>query len=135
MPRPANSSVLLRTMTERSILGFGKYAELTVREVLNLGIEGRALLVYYYYNKSMITFMPELLTELGITGELQLAKPGKDGRYMYKWKDATLSPEERLQLYGITQRDFKVHRTRAGKNNALAASKGTMQQKNHGRSS
>lgn len=68
---------LLRTLTRKSTLKFGKYHDLTVQNVMDYqNMKGRSLLKFYYFNSSKISFVDELLDELGIPPELRIAKPG-----------------------------------------------------------
>ena len=73
-----STSVLLRTLTKKSQLKFGKYADLTVDQVITLyGAQGLRYLDWVYYNCSNISFCDELLSELAITGDFKIIKPGK----------------------------------------------------------
>ena len=68
---------LLRTLTRKSTLKFGKYHDLTVQNVLDYqNMKGRSLLKFYYFNSSKISFVDELLDELNIPPELRITKPG-----------------------------------------------------------
>jgi hypothetical protein len=68
---------LLRTLTRKSTLKFGKYHDLTVQNVMDYqNMKGRSLLKFYYFNSSKISFVDELLDELGIPPELRITKPG-----------------------------------------------------------
>ena len=68
---------LLRTLTRKSTLKFGKYYDLTVQNVLDSqNMKGRSLLKFYYFNSSKISFVDELLDELNIPPELRITKPG-----------------------------------------------------------
>ncbi len=67
-------TVILRKLTKKSTLDFGKYRGLSIQSVLNLG---RAqYLKWCYYNLSNISFVDELIDELNITRLIK--KPGKD---------------------------------------------------------
>lgn len=69
------SRTLLRTLTEKSKFGFGKYAQRTVAEVLHNG--NREYLFWVYYNCSNITFTDELLDKINLTAS-RIEKPGKN---------------------------------------------------------
>lgn len=69
-------AILLRKLTRKSVLGFGKYAESTVQHVIDT--YHTRLLRWYYYNSSNITFTDDILEEIGITDEFKINKPGKD---------------------------------------------------------
>jgi hypothetical protein len=65
---------LLRTLTEKSLLGFGKYADMRVGEVIALN--KRPYLRWAYFNCSKITFSPEVLGKLLIAEDKRIEKPG-----------------------------------------------------------
>lgn len=68
---------LLRTLTRKSTLKFGKFHDLTVQNVLDSqNMKGRSLLRWYYFNSSKISFIDDLLDELNIPPELRIPKPG-----------------------------------------------------------
>lgn len=68
---------LLRTLTRKSTLKFGKFHDLTVQNVLDSqNMKGRSLLRFYYFNSSKISFIDDLLDELNIPPELRIPKPG-----------------------------------------------------------
>ena len=67
----------LRTLTEKSILGFGKYSDMRVGEVLKMS-SGTNYLRWVYYNLSMINFCDLVLYELYIHTDLIIKKPGKN---------------------------------------------------------
>jgi hypothetical protein len=68
--------VLLRKLTRKSIIGFGKYCGCPVSQIIESN-NGR-MLVWYYYNIEGISFVDELLDELGITPDIRIKKPSKD---------------------------------------------------------
>ena len=68
---------LLRTLTRKSTLKFGKFHDLTVQNVPDSqNMKGRSLLRFYYFNSSKISFIDDLLDELNIPPELRIPKPG-----------------------------------------------------------
>lgn len=67
----------LRTMTRKSLMKFGKYAELTVDQLIQQ--DKRHYLRWLYYNAAQITFTPDVLELIHIE-EMQIDKPGKDER-------------------------------------------------------
>lgn len=71
-------TLLLRTLTLKSKLGFGYYEikNLTIRELLIMNKQ--VYLISCYYNLSMINFSTEILNELSISGDLIIKKPGKN---------------------------------------------------------
>lgn len=69
-------AILLRTLARKSVLDFGKYKDRSVQQVIDL--KNVRILRWYYYNCSMISFLPDILDEIGITEEWRINKPGKD---------------------------------------------------------
>ena len=72
-------NTLLRTMTVKSIIGFGQYKSLTVQDLLNLQLYKELLSMYYQLEK--INFTPDILEALHITGDRVIDKPGKNTSY------------------------------------------------------
>ena len=69
-------ATLLRKMTRKSKVGFGKKANLTIQFLLtNRNIY---YLRWMYYGNSGITFFDDILDEIGVTEEYRILKPGKD---------------------------------------------------------
>lgn len=67
------SSILLRKMTKKSTINFGKFKECTVEQLF--GMKKQIGLISMYFNLSTITFTDEILDELGITAEYRIDKP------------------------------------------------------------
>ena len=70
------SVVLLRKLTNKSIMNFGKYFDLTVQQCLDT--KKRKYLRWVYFNCSNITFTDELLDELLIPVWYRFDKPSKN---------------------------------------------------------
>lgn len=68
-------TIHLRTLARKSVLDFGKYEGWTVQQCLDM--KNYRILRWYYYNCSMISFMPDILDEIGIPEDKRIAKPGK----------------------------------------------------------
>lgn len=71
--------VLLRTMSLKSILNFGKYSGMSIQQILDLKKTG--YLRYLYYNKEGITFVDDILKIIGVIGnnfDYRIDKPGKN---------------------------------------------------------
>jgi len=66
------SSVLLRTLTRKSIIGFGNYKDLTVQNLIDL-FKHKELLSIYYTCRN-IDFCQDLKDELYIFGEREINK-------------------------------------------------------------
>ena len=69
------SIVLLRTLTRKSILGFGKYVDLTVQNMLDTFLSKELLNIYYTCRN--IDFNQDLKDELCIHGEREINKKEK----------------------------------------------------------
>lgn len=69
-------TIRFRTLAYKSVLGFGKYGDITVNDVLNLG--HTLYLRWVYYNCDMISFHEDILDKIGITSEHKIEKPGKN---------------------------------------------------------
>jgi len=77
------SVVLLRTLTRKSILGFGKYVDMTVQNMLDT-FQKKELLNIYYTCRN-IDFNQDLKDELCIHGEREINKKEKsEKRYIDK---------------------------------------------------
>ena len=87
---------LLRTLTDRSQLKFGKYADYTVGHLI--AIRREDYLVWLYYNADKIDFTADVLSRLDIRENERISKPGKNvrlGRIVAHRQDAILSEEVR----------------------------------------
>jgi hypothetical protein len=71
-----SSVVLLRKLTNKSVINFGKYFDLTVQQCLDT--KKRKYLRWVYFNCSNITFTDELLDELLIPVDYRFDKPNKN---------------------------------------------------------
>lgn len=69
-------ATILRKLAHKSTMNFGKYADMTVHQILSLNHQ--RILRWYYYNCSNITFTDEILDELHIPVEFRIDKPGKN---------------------------------------------------------
>ena len=115
---------LLRTLTRKSLMRFGKHPFRTVADVL---IIDRMELVLEYYRNEAITFTEDILDELRLTPDRRIAKPGKIPRdqRLPEHFDAIrseikneMTPEERLHMHhyhksfgkklerGLTQKSY-----------------------------
>lgn len=65
---------LLRTLTRKSKLKYGKGFDQTVSEML---IRDKMRLASDYFHLSAITFTDDVLDEIGIPAEMRIPKPGK----------------------------------------------------------
>jgi hypothetical protein len=67
------SSILLRKLTKKSTLKFGKYKDCTVDHLIAIG--RKVELISAYFKLSAITFTDDILDELDITEEYRIEKP------------------------------------------------------------
>ena len=84
---------LKRVLTYKSKLGFGKWKDYTVQELIYLN--KKDVLISPYFRLSSITYIEEILIELGITNEFRIEKPSinKDMHFKFisfKRKNETL---------------------------------------------
>jgi hypothetical protein len=82
-------TIKLRTLTWKSVIWWGKYEGLSIRQIFDLKHTG--WLRFIYYNNSEITFIDEILEKIRVFGETfdhKINKPGKDpekGQEVSKW--------------------------------------------------
>ena len=69
-------------MTEKSIIGFGKFTDLTVQNLLDF--KKTRDIRWIYFNCSMLSFKDEILEWAGITSEYRIEKPGTNKELYYK---------------------------------------------------
>jgi hypothetical protein len=92
--------VLLRTLTEKSKLGFGKYADLPIWKIIDMG--EKRYLRFTYYTLSNINYTEDVLRKIDVVEQDEIFKPGKNKAKLKEvdkkiWD--SLSDEERLSLY------------------------------------
>lgn len=128
---PENARALYRIMADKSRLGFGKYSDMTVRDVIKID---PPYLAWAYYCLANVSLKPEILEELGLE---PIAKPGTDEARLKAWKrkrSEGYTEEERLHGY------YKIYRKQRSKaiggylrvRNATSFSKAQLQAINHG---
>jgi hypothetical protein len=79
---------LLRKLTRKSIMRFGKYADLTVQDVIKLN--RHKYLRWIYFNSSNIDFFEDVLDEIRIPLEFRISKPSKNPDLHSKCNDFIL---------------------------------------------
>ena len=137
------SIVLLRTLTRKSILGFGKYVDLTVQNMLDTFLSKELLNIYYTCRN--IDFNQDLKDELCIHGDREINKKEKKderyilnyGHYMYEclkeMAEKKTEEQEKIILgYRRKEKHFKKRQVR-GTQGALSRtifSKGANRGKN-----
>lgn len=119
----------LRKLTEKSTMNFGKYADMTVSNVMTVDLD---YILWAYYNNSHITFFDNILRQVGVTDKHKINKPGKDVEYFKenKWnifnKMELMSTQERGMYEKLKNQDIKhrkvsnnIHRAKASKRSSL----------------
>ena len=66
--------IRLRTLTEKSTLGFGKFADMSVGQVIALN--KTTYLRWCYYNLSGISFSDDVLKKIYLPDSFKIEKPG-----------------------------------------------------------
>jgi len=131
--------IRLRTLTLKSKLGFGKYHDYTVKDII---IKEVNYLVWAYFNMDMISFMDDVLDEIDIPMEYRIEKPGKNVDMFKKYKDSrrvdfnSLSEEEKLEIIkkrSHNKKQHKIYNINKRISNNFNFSKGKMQNRNHGK--
>jgi hypothetical protein len=77
------ASILLRKLTKKSTLKFGKYKDYTVEHLIGMKLQKN--LISIYFKLSTITFVDEILDELGITEQYRIEKPSTNTELYYKF--------------------------------------------------
>ena len=124
---------LLRTLTKKSPMKFGKYTDCTVQHLLNMNIEGKSLLAWYYYNLSKISFNQDVLNEIGITDWLVIDKPGKNPDMHKAWRDETMSLWQQSRLGKILKVNTQIRNFQRNKRTGFIFSKTFSQRRNQGK--
>ncbi len=120
-----------RVLTLKSKFGFGKYADMTIQEIINLGKV--SYLRWVYFNYENIDFIPEILDTIKIPVEYRLVKPAKnpnalqevndkaDDKHKFVYSDSDEAKEKRNKVYNTVK-----------KNKHGFVSKVSLLRKNHG---
>lgn len=127
-------TVILRKLTRKSVLGFGKHADLTVGGLLKA--DRYSYLRWVYYNCSNITFMDNILDLISIPEEERITKPGKDVELFKELKGKRLDSCSEWVNYLIKRKSkcrFKGERVARRKRENCYFSKNLMQARNHGK--
>ena len=114
------ASILLRKLTKKSTLNFGKFKDYTVEHLF--GMKKQIDLTSIYFKLSNITFVDEILDELGITEEYRIEKPSKN---------AELYQDFMMMKYGKKQKPNKDLQRMSRE--TLPFKKGLLQSFNHGK--
>ena len=129
---PKNAVPLYRGLTEKSMLGFGGYADIPVGQIMKID---REYLVWVYYHVPKITFSSSILDELKITK--RITKPGTDHEGFKEWLSAQSEgyTEEQRRNYIFARARHKKATLITKKHIAerqSTLSKGFLQKVNHG---
>ena len=122
----------LRKMTFKSKMGFGRYSNDTVQEVLHrTRWGGRSYLVWCYFNLEKISFTDEVLDFLGVAEEDRIEKPGKDPEF---WEGVRDVYDNGFSTTGITnKRRTNQQMSRMAREKGRRPSKRYLLGRNHGR--
>lgn len=71
----SEDATLLRTLTAKSTMGFGKWGQLTVGNLIETKPD---YLRWIYFNSSNINFTDDVIDGIGIPDSDKIKKPGKD---------------------------------------------------------
>ena len=82
--------VTKRILAFKSIMGFGKYQDITVNQCLSLN---RDYISWSYFNVDGIGYLEDVLDYMGIDKEFRINKPGSDKEMWNKWMN-----NQRLKL-------------------------------------
>ena len=121
-------NLLLRKLTRKSVIGFGEYKDLTAGNLLDMNRVRELLQLYYALSK--IDFADCLKSELCMTEELSIKKPGKGyGRFdwrinkvMAKYID-TLTEKQRQNNVGMIVKESTFSKSRQKAKYAISSTK------------
>lgn len=133
-------TVRLRTLTWKSRLGFGKYADLTIQQIFDL--QHTNYLRWVYFNNNRINYIPEILDAIRLFENYRIEKPGKNPE-----KHETLSKQlfaiacktkshdgvlNSIKMVAHLRKSRKVQNFEKHKSRVKFEKKGWMQRKNQG---
>ena len=88
----------LRTLTRKSKLGFGKWKDYTVQELLDL--RKPLVLISPYYKLTSINYIEDILIELNITQEYRIEKPSSNKDEYYRFLNENGYQLKQKGVYG-----------------------------------
>jgi len=116
--------VILRTLSRKSVMGFGRHHSQTVKDLIAKKKIG--YLAYCYYNCSNISFLDDILDEIG--ADVRIEKPGTSpdsfDNKKYKWCRNTMNLKK-TDMY-----DHSISKSISRKN--TERNRGGLQRINHG---
>jgi hypothetical protein len=113
----------LRTMTRKSKLGFGKYKDKTIQEMLDL--KRYRDLISPYFGLTSINYQEDILVELRISEEYRIDKPGSNKELHQVFLDD--------KWYRARPNRSGADRLKRKFSSAPPLTRGYLQSKNHGR--
>lgn len=105
-PSPMADVTLLRTLTGKSRIKFGRFADHTVDEMIISNHHFRLAHMYYYLDK--ITFRDDVLERIGITPSHKIKKPGKTESIPAE----VISRMNQIQRDGLSEKEIMAIATR-----------------------
>lgn len=123
----------LRIMTEKSIIGFGKFTDLSVQNLIDM--KKTREIRWIYFNCSMLSFKDNILDWAGIINEYRIEKPGTNKELYYQLND---EKKKRMSGFEIMKKGLhtnKVLKSRMKDNKRVDRfrfSKSSLQAINHG---
>ena len=128
----------LRTLTGKSSLGFGTYAEIPVQRIIDQ--THTRYLRWVYYNCSFINFTDDVLKQIYVEGDNKISKPGTNKALGERLDDimfASLANNPNdiykgARLMSHIKKDMKMHYLRREKACKVFSSKKAMQSVNQG---
>ena len=93
------SSILLRKLTLKSKLNFGKYKNCTVEQMFGMRMQKQLISIYFKLSK--ITFTDDILTQLGIVAEFRISKPSKNIELYLLFLEQNNYQKKRPQAKGL----------------------------------
>lgn len=122
------TSTALRKLSYKSLMGFGKYPNMTPKQIIDIyKLQGKHYLVWCYYHLSNISFLDNILDDLCVDVKERISKPSKFNNefvitnifYNKPKPNNRDSKEAKLMKYGGKVRS--------------RLNKGKLQARNHGR--
>jgi hypothetical protein len=142
--------ILLKKLTEKSVIQAGKNKGLTVGDLLQIK---KIDLIYSYFNYGALTFTDEILDKLTIYPEDRIEKPGKNPEKFKKYADRNMYIASKIIASKIVNEntavkdpkaiakiirknkqkaEFKAKYKRLIKKEKISFSKEALMRKNHG---
>ena len=104
-------AVLLKKLVLKSVINFGKYKGQTVEEILRLG--KRSYLRFVYYNINGLSFVDDILKNIGIFGEkydYRIEKPGTNPEFGKKLDEYYINHLPQKMCYKVKSHNKKIQK-------------------------